>query len=57
MVKHGADARLLQHDLAEPDAVGIASFAPWKVAAMLIVPAQQRAPDMNKILGGNSGID
>src|SRR5882672_1930518 len=57
MVKHGGHARLLQHDFAEPDAIGIASFAPGKVAAMLVVPAQQRAPDMDKILGGNSGVD
>ena len=57
VVKHGGNARLLQHDFAEPDPIGIASLAPGKVAAMLVVPAQQRAPDMDKILGGNSCVD
>ena len=40
MVKHGGDARLLQHDFAQPDAVGFASFTPRKIAAMLVVPAE-----------------
>src|ERR1700675_1965702 len=57
VVKDGGHARLLQHNFAEPDAIGIASFAPRKVAAMLIVPAQQGAPDMNEILGRNGGVD
>jgi hypothetical protein len=41
MVKHGGHARLLQHDFAQPDAVGIASLAPGKIAAMLIVPPEK----------------
>src|SRR6266478_1792716 len=57
MVKHGGNARLLQHDFAEPDAIGIASLAPGKVAAMLVVPAEEGATDTNKILGRNSGVD
>ncbi len=43
VVEDGGHARLLQHDFAEPDAIGIASFAPGKVAAMLIVPAEKSA--------------
>ncbi len=57
MVNDGAHARLLQHDFAEPDAVRIASFAPGKVAAMLAVPAEQRAPEAAEILPGNGGVD
>src|SRR5208337_3460720 len=52
VVKHGGHARLLQHDFAEPDAVGITSYAPGKVAAMPIVPAEQRAPESGQVLAG-----
>ena len=42
----GFDRRLLQHDLAEPDAVGIGALArrhaPGQVAALLVVPGEQR---------------
>ncbi len=56
VVNDGSHARLLQHDFAEPDAVGIgigikiASLAPGKVAAMLVVPAKQRAAKGGQIL-------
>ena len=42
----GFDRRLLQHDLAEPDAVGVGALArrhaPGQVAALLVVPGEQR---------------
>ena len=42
----GRDRRLLQHDLAEPDSVGIGRLArrraPGQNAAMAIVPGEQR---------------
>ena len=48
-VKIGADRRdrrLLQHDLAEPDAVGVGALAgrgaPRQVAAVAVVPGEQR---------------
>ena len=48
-VKIGADrrdGRLLQHDLAEPDAVGVGALAgcgaPGQVAAVAVVPGEQR---------------
>src|ERR1019366_7709484 len=50
VVKHGGHARLLQHDFTEPDAVGIASFAPRKVAAMLVVPAEKSATKSGHVL-------
>jgi hypothetical protein len=34
--------RLLQHNFAEPDAVGIASLAPREIAAIPVVPAKER---------------
>ena len=49
LVKIGADRRdrrLLQHDLAEPDAVGVGRLAgrgaPGQVAAVAVVPGEQR---------------
>ena len=49
LVKIGADRRdrgLLQHDLAEPDAVGVGASAgrgaPGQVAAVAVVPGEQR---------------
>ncbi len=50
VVKHGGHARLLQHDFTEPDAIRVAGFSPRKVAAMLVVPAEQRAPETIEIL-------
>ena len=42
---HGRDRRLLQHDLAEPNAVGIGTHAhrrsPRQIAAMAVVPGEQ----------------
>ena len=42
----GFDRRLLQHDLAEPDAVGVGALArrhaPRQVTALLVIPSEQR---------------
>ena len=54
VVEHRGYARLLQHDLAEPDAVGIASFTPGKVAAMLAVPAEEVATETGHVLAGGA---
>src|ERR1019366_3177366 len=40
---HGLRARLLQHDLADPDEVRIASIAPWKIATAPGVPGKEEA--------------
>lgn len=37
----GGNARLLQHDLGDPDAVGVAADAPGEVAAMSAEPGQE----------------
>ncbi len=50
VVNDGGHPRLLQHDFAEPDAIGVASLAPGKIAAMLVVPAKQRAPESGQVL-------
>src|SRR5207253_1535219 len=34
---------LLQHDLADPDAIGIAIAAPGKIAARMFKPTEERA--------------
>src|SRR5437868_14885493 len=34
-------ASLLQHDLGNPDAVWVASFAPWQRARVLAIPGQE----------------
>ena len=52
MFEHGRHARLLQHDFAEPDAVGIASSAPRKVAVMQVIPAQKGAAKGRLIFAG-----
>ncbi len=38
---HRADPRLLQHDLGNPDTVGIGGFAPRQDPAVALVPGQQ----------------
>jgi hypothetical protein len=52
VVKNGSHARLLQHNFAEPNAVGIVSFAPGKIAAMPVVPAEESAPEWWQVLAG-----
>ena len=42
---HGLHARLLQHDLAHPDAVGSRLRPPRQVAVPGVIPAQQRLHD------------
>ena len=39
---HGLDARLLEHDLGEPDVIGFAVTPPGQVAFVLFIPAEQR---------------
>ena len=40
----GRDLGLLEHDLRDPDAVGIASAAPRQVSPVTAVPGEQRTP-------------
>ncbi len=40
---HDGDARLLQHDLRDPDRIGVAAAPPGQVAPVGVVPAQQIA--------------
>ena len=42
---HGLDARLLEHDLAHPDAVGRRLAPPRQVSVSLVVPLEQRLDD------------
>jgi hypothetical protein len=49
MLKHRSHPRLLQHNLAEPDAIRIARRAPRKVAAMQVIPPQKCAPKTAQI--------
>ncbi len=42
---HRLDARLLEHDLAHPDAVGRRLAPPRQVAVSLVVPLEQRLDD------------
>ena len=42
---HGLDARLLEHDLAHPDAVGHRFAPPGQVSVSLVVPLEQRLDD------------
>ena len=39
---HGLDARLLEHDLGEPDVIGFAVTPPGQVAFVPFIPAEQR---------------
>src|SRR5579871_5597838 len=50
---HGRDARLLQHDLRQPDAIRIASLPPIKVALLPLEPIEQGAPKRGQFLLGN----
>ena len=42
VIEHGGHARLLQHDLGNPDAVRIAVATPGQIATMLVVPARAK---------------
>jgi hypothetical protein len=42
VLEHGRDAGLLQHDLGDPDPVGIVVLPPGQVAPVQGVPGQQR---------------
>ncbi len=46
---HGLDARLLQHDLADPDRVGIARTAPGQVAAVTLVVRDDSSRDASVV--------
>src|SRR5918999_3499623 len=44
VARHDArDLRLLEHDLADEDRVRVSRPAPWEVAAVLGIPAEERA--------------
>jgi len=42
VLEHGGDAGLLEHDLGDPDTVGIAIVPPGQVAPVRGIPGQQR---------------
>ena len=44
----GGDARLLQHDFRDPDAVGVAAASPRKIAAVHGEPSEQVALKMRE---------
>jgi hypothetical protein len=43
MFKHGGDTRLLQHYFGNPNAVGVAGFAPREIAPIFVVPMEKYA--------------
>src|SRR5438132_73304 len=50
---HGGDLGLLQHDLADPDAIGIAVGSPGERALPSYEPGEQRTPEpLAKLRGG-----
>ena len=53
MFKDRGDTRLLQHDLREPDAVGVLGAAPGQVAAICGEPAQQALPEFSRTSRGD----
>src|ERR1700685_3518698 len=57
VVEYGRNAGLLQHDFAEPDAVRVARFAPGEITAMTVIPAEQAAAEMVKILARQKGVN
>lgn len=52
--QHSGDARLLEHDFGEPDAVGIAPSAPGKVAAIDAIPGEKFAAEGCELVGRES---
>ena len=45
VLDHGSDARLLQHDLRQPDAVGIARAAPGQIAGVRVIPGKKNGAE------------
>lgn len=43
---NGGNCRLLEHELGDKDGVGVSSLAPRKIAAVLAIPAGQRAEEL-----------
>src|SRR5213082_1746730 len=56
MIKHSRDARLLQHDLRDPDAEWITCPPPGKIALVSVIPAQQRRAEASACTSGALGI-
>ncbi len=50
VIQHGSHTRLLQHDFGNPNSIGIAIAAPWQLAAMLVIPAQQSATERTRFV-------
>ena len=48
---HGLDPRLLQHDLRDPDAIGIVVPPPGQIAQSAVEPRQQRAREILDVRG------
>ena len=48
----GGDARLLQHDFGDPDAVGIAGSAPGESALVGVEPGEEAAAEGGELTGG-----
>ena len=41
--QHGRDLRLLQHDLRQPDSIGIARVLPWQIVATVLALPRNHA--------------
>jgi hypothetical protein len=41
----GSDLGLLEHELGDEDRVGIGGAAPGKIAGVLAIPVEERAPE------------
>ena len=52
MVEDGRDAGLLEHDLREPDGIGIAGSTPGQIALVAVIPGEERAPEARPISVG-----
>src|SRR5215470_189266 len=56
VLENGSDPRLLQHDFGNPDAVRVASCAPWKITAMVAVPGEQGAAKILQVVASECGV-
>ena len=52
----GGDARLLQHDFCDPDAIGVAARAPGEIALVRAEPSEQAAPKSFQRAGSKQGV-
>src|SRR6185437_13423636 len=59
MASYGRHRRLLQHDFAEPDAIGVGTLArqraPGQVTAMAVVPVEQALRQIARLDRGRGG--